>query len=235
MADSSKPVPRDSLISSVSHDLRAPLAAVQMGASFVLQQLEGRAEHERSRKILAAVLRSCGQMDRLLRNFSDLSHLEAHDVELVLSDQDAKVLVEVVLEGVREAAEARDVHLTVDLPPEPLIVRLDRDRMVRALGHLVENAVRHGPEGSPVTVGARSDGESVVFAVTDQGPGPSAATRDHLFDRTWHATNKGRAGAGLGLAIARGLANLHGGDVALTTKGSPTTFTLRVRRAGPTV
>lgn len=230
MADSIKAAKRDTLISAVSHDLRAPLAAVQMGASFVMQQLDGRPEHERSRKILGAVLRSCTQMDRLLRNFSDLSHIEAGDIELVLTEQDARVLCEVAGEGARELAEGRRSRIALDVPDAAVPLRVDRERMTRALAHLLENAIKHGPDGSTVTVGVRAEGEDVVFAVTDQGGGPSPETRAHLYDRTWHSTQKGRAGAGLGIAIVQGFAKLHGGEVVLATGGAPTTFTVRIRK-----
>lgn len=221
-----------SLLSSVCHDLRAPLAAVQMGTSFVLQSTPESPDNERARKILAAVLRSCGQMDRLLRNFSDLSHIEARDVSVEKVEHDARSVVELALAQQRDAAAARRIELRADVDDAPVPARLDRDRIVRALAQLIDNAVRYGPEGEPVDIRVEPRGDDVVFTVTDRGPGLPDDVRAHLFDRVWHSTRAGRPGTGLGLAIARGFAELHGGSVeAEAPAGGPTRFLLRIPRS----
>lgn len=218
------------LLSSVCHDLRAPLAAVQMGTSFVLQSTPDSADNERTRKILAAVLRSCTQMDRLLRNFSDVSHLEAKDIALELSPFDARTVVELAVASVREVATTRRVAIELEMPADPVSLRGDRERLVRALGHLVENAVKYGPEGSVVDVVVEAEPSRVSYRVLDRGRVPEDV-RAHLFDRVWHSTRAGRPGTGLGLAIAAGFAELHGGRVyAEDAHGDTTTFVLEVPR-----
>lgn len=221
------------LLSSVCHDLRAPLAAVQMGAGFVLQSTPEAPANERSRKILAAVLRSCAQMDRLLRNFSDLAHLEADDVVLERATHDARIIAEVAISTNEELATSRNVSLVLDVPESSVHVRADRERLSRGLGHLVENAIRHGPTGATVEVSVASDGDVVRFVVRDEGTGLPENVRTHLFDRAWHSTRAGRTGTGLGLAIARGFAELHGGEVRFEGgEGGPNRFVLEVPRAG---
>lgn len=227
-----EPAPRaEPLLSSVCHDLRAPLAAVQMGASFVLQATPDAAENARTRKILEAVLRSCTQMDRLLRNFSDIAHVEAKDVVLDLVDQDARRVAEIAVASAAEAARAREVEVRLHLPEDAISLRADRERLARAVGHLVENAIRHGPIRAVVDVAVRVEGDRVIFAVDDDGTGPSEEVRGHLDDRAWLSTRAGRTGSGVGLAVARGFAALHGGGVRLA--GAPdggTRFELLVDR-----
>lgn len=226
------PKKRDPLLAAVCHDLRAPLAAVTMGANFVLQTTQRDEAHARSVKILEAMLRSCGQMERLIRNFGDLSAVEADAVELRTAEHDAGALLEVVAEASKERAAAKSVRVEVVKPTEPVTVSFDHDRLARAIGHLVDNAIAAAPEGSTVSVStARRDG-ALAFTVTDRGPGPDEDVRAHLFDRAFLTKKAGRAGAAFGLAIARGFARAHGGDLALTSKaGEPTTFTLTIAAA----
>jgi signal transduction histidine kinase len=206
-----------------------------MGASFVLQTTPDAPANARSRKILQAVLRSCGQMDRLLENFRDLSRLEAGDVKLDPVVQDARSAAEVAKASLADLAKAREIEVALTLPAEPVPVTADRERLARALGHLVDNAIRHGPPRATVRVEVVPRPDIVAFVVTDRGEGPDPEARAHLFDRAWHSTRAGRSGAGLGLAIARGFAELHGGTVRLDASAdTPARFVLEVPRAPAT-
>src|SRR3954454_18421960 len=104
---------RDPLLAAICHDLRAPLAAVTMGANFVLQTTQREEENARSVKILEAMLRSCTQMERLIRNFADLSEIEGDAVTLRLGLHDAGEMVELAAEAIGEAARARSVTVEV--------------------------------------------------------------------------------------------------------------------------
>jgi signal transduction histidine kinase len=180
-------------------------------------------------KILEAMLRSCGQMDRLIRNFADLSSVEADAVELRFAEHDAGAMLEVVAESVKERAAASSVRVEIEKPAGRLTLSCDHDRLVRALGHLVDNAIAAAPEGSTVSLAATRRGGDLAFLVIDRGTGPTDEVREHLFDRAFLTKKAGRAGAAFGLAIARGFARAHQGDVALTSKtGEPTTFALTV-------
>lgn len=219
---------KDPLLSAICHDLRAPLAAVTMGANFVLQTLED--EDDRQRKILEAMLRSCAQMERLVRNFADLSEIEGDAVNLRLGAHDAGEMVELALEAARPAAEARGVTLEMDRPATNVSVECDREHILRALHQLVDNAVKSAPERSTVTLAVQASGDDVVFCVIDHGKGLDAATKKNLFDRQWHAKRASRVGSGFGLAIARGFARAHGGDVAVDSKKGRTVAKLSLPR-----
>lgn len=227
---------RDPLLSAICHDLRAPLAAVTMGANFVLQTTQRDEAHARSVKILEAMLRSCSQMERLIRNFADLSEIESDAVSLRFGLHDAGEMAELAATALGDTARARTVVLEVKKADPPVTMTCDRERILRAIGHLVENAIKAAPESSTVTITvARSlggDGDDVSFAVTDHGSGLSPEVRENLYDRQWHAKRASRVGAGFGLAIARGFVAAHGGRLDVESRpGDETTFTLTAPRS----
>ena len=225
---------RDPLLAAICHDLRAPLAAVTMGANFVLQTTRRDDENARSVKILEAMLRSCGQMERLIRNFADLSEIEGNSLVLRLGVYDAREMLELVAEAHRQSAVARSVTLDVVKPDEPVTLHGDRDRLLRAIGHVVENAVKHAPAGSTVTLAVAFRDEVVSFTVVDRGEGLSPQVRKNLYDRRWHAKRANRVGAGFGLAITRGFLAAHQGKLsAVSRPDEATTFTLSVPKDGP--
>ena len=226
---------RDPLLSAICHDLRAPLAAVTMGAHFVLQKAQRDEGHARSVKILEAMLRSCTQMERLIRNLADLSEIEANEMTLRLNSHDSREMLELTAQAWRETATARSVTIEVLEPERPITIRCDRERLLRAIGHVVENAVAQAPEGSLVSLSVALREGVVSFAVVDRGPGLTAEVVENLCDREWHAQRANRAGAGFGLAIARGYLAAHDGKLEVDSRtGDRTTFTLSAPKDGPT-
>jgi signal transduction histidine kinase len=215
---------RDPLLSAICHDLRAPLAAVTMGANFVLQTLDVGDSDARPRKILEAMLRSCSQMERLVRNFADLSEIEGNAVHLRTGTYDGGEMIELAAEAAGEAARARSITIELDRPPANIHLVCDRERMLRSLHHLIDNAIKHAPEASTITVSVSRRGEDVVFGVVDRGAGLNPQTRRNLFDRQWHAKRANRVGAGFGLAIARGFAQAHRGKLTVDSRPGQTTF-----------
>lgn len=224
---------RDPLLSAICHDLRAPLAAVTMGANFVLQTLKEDEENARSKKILEAMLRSCAQMERLVRNFADLSEIEGNAVSLRLGLHDAGEMLDFAAEAAADAAKAKTVAIEVDKPDEQVVVKCDRDRLMRAINHVLDNAVKFAPNGSTVTLTVSEKNGTASFGVIDRGPGLSAQVKRNLFDRQWHAKRANRVGAGFGLAIARGFAAAHGGKLSVDSRPGSTTFCIALPVDGP--
>lgn len=215
---------KDPLLAAICHDLRAPIAAVTMGANYVLQTTPENEASGRSRRVLQAILRSCKQMERIVRDFGDLSEIESKALELRLGVQEAGELAAIAAESVQESALAKSVDIHVTPPESPLVVRCDRERLLRALEHLLDNAIRFAPPSTTVSIAVHNEGPDVRFSVTDRGPGLDAETQANLYDRTWHAKRAERVGAGLGLAIVRGFMEAHHGRVDIAME--PTTFSL---------
>jgi signal transduction histidine kinase len=207
-----------------------------MGANFVLQTTPDDQPNARSRRVLSAILRSCKQMERLVRDFGDLSEIEGDAVELRTGVHDVGQMLEIAAETARPNALARNVSITVERPETPALLCCDRERMLRALAHLIDNAVRVSPPGGVVELAIEEGDERddrMRLTVTDHGPGIPAETLANLYDRTWHAKRPDRAGAGLGLAIVRGFVRAHDGQVEVDTKlGGPTAFTLALPKDG---
>ncbi len=218
------------LLSVVCHDLRAPLAAVTMGANYVLQAARREDENARAVNILEAMLRSCTQMERLIRNFADLSEIETGTVTLRLGLHDAGEMLALAAAAAEGPAHARAITLDIAQPEPPISLQCDRDRILRTLGHVVENAVKFAPNGSRVTLSVTLlNSGMVAFAVSDRGPGLTPQVRRNLFNRQWHAKRASRVGTGFGLIIARGILKAHGGRILVESQpNEPTTFTLCV-------
>lgn len=223
---------KDPLLSGICHDLRAPLAAVTMGANFVLQTTPETEESGRARRVLQAILRSCKQMERLVRDFADLSEIEADAVELRTCVHDASEMVEIAAEAAKANAAARNVSIDVERPAEPLPLRCDHDRLIRAINHVVDNAIRFTPDNGKIFLSVKDDGGEARFTVRDLGPGLSDETMAHLYERSWHSKKADRVGAGLGLAIVRGILQAHHGRVAVSSKPGLTTVDLIVPKEG---
>jgi signal transduction histidine kinase len=138
-------------------------------------------------------------------------------------------------------ADAAGVTLAARAAPGLPALDADAERLLRALGNLVSNAVKFTPAGGRVDVEARAeapaagsgDAARVAFAVRDTGAGIAPAHLPHLFERFWQAHEQQRGGAGLGLAIARGIAEAHGGTLGVVSEvGRGSTFTLTLPAAG---
>jgi signal transduction histidine kinase len=219
------------LLATICHDLRTPLAAVTMGATFILQATPDDGSNARERRILQAMLRSCAQMERLIRNFADLSEVERGAVALDLADHTAGEIADLAAGAASDSAVARQVTLDVAKPAGAITLRCDRVRVLRALGQLLENAVNASPSGSTVTIVVEERGENVAFVVADKGPGLSLEVRENLFDRAWHAK---RGKGAFGLAIVRGFAEAHGGELVVGSPELGARMSLIMPKGGPT-
>ncbi|MFQ5537106.1 MAG: ATP-binding protein [Gemmatimonadota bacterium] len=225
---------REEVVTIVSHDLKNPLGVVA-GAAELLIDLP--LDEEGKRKQAEIIRRSAEGMKRLVEDLLDLSRIEAG----ALVVRPARMDVGEVLEGVAEdfAAQARDAGVTVEVTVAPGTprVRMDGDRTTQALSNLVVNALRYSSRGGVVTLFARPGAEAgtVDLGVSDQGPGIPAEERERIFHRFWQANRQDRTGAGLGLAIVRGIARAHGGDAFVASReGEGATFVLRLPVDGPT-
>jgi PAS domain S-box-containing protein len=208
---------RDEMLSIVSHDLRNPLNTILLSAGHLLEI--GAASDEQSRDVhLQIIRRQAKQMNRLIEDLLDVARVEAGRLPLSERREDPALLVADACESLSPLASQKGVHLEGQAPDGLPQVCADRHRVLQLFGNLVGNAIRHTEPGGTVRVSAEQDGDTIRFAVTDTGSGIAAADMPHLFERFYQASTTGRGGAGLGLAIARGIVEAHGGRIAVESR-----------------
>ena len=223
---------RSSLLSAVSHDLRTPLSVI-IGAGSTLLDGEDSLDAEARRELIASVLDEAQRLNRLVANLLDMTRLEAGALEVHKDEQPAEEIIGAALE--RLSAQLRDHPVQTRIQPEMPFVPMDGLLIEQVLINLLENAVRHTPPGTPIEVSAGTDGRSLLVEVADAGPGLPEVDPERLFEKFYRAdVSRGRPGAGLGLAICRGIVNLHGGTIhAENRAGGGAVFRVRLPLGGP--
>ena len=223
---------RDDMMGIVSHDLRNPANAVKMLARSILEGAERAQLKDDVSERIQVIKQAAEQMDTLIQDLLDMTRLEAGRLVVAPREVEVAALVERSVESLRPLAEAGSVALSVELPPALPTIQADPDRVAQLLSNVVGNAIKFTPAGGSVTVRARVFHGELEFTVADTGEGIRPEQISHVFDRFYQATHGGRAsrhGAGLGLPIARGIVEAHGGRIWIeSTPGRGTTvrFTL---------
>jgi signal transduction histidine kinase len=212
------------LLGNVSHDLRTPLASVQ-GYLELLLLRQGSLDSAEARNYLETAARQTERLGRLVADLFELTRLEADGVKARNEDFAIAELAQDIAQKFAGDAERRGVRLEARVAPgapesPPLRVRADIGLVERALGSLIENALRHTPSGGSVTLDAERCGGRARLVVSDTGEGIAAADLPGIFDRYQRAERIGPAPrasghGGLGLAIARRIAILHDGTLAI--------------------
>ncbi len=205
---------REEILSVVSHDLRNPLGTILMGASTLLQLVDRRdAKGTRIATIGERINRQAERMARQIEDLVDFAGIQAGKLSIERKPHAPASLVDSAAEFLAPLAVERglvfDAQAARDLP----LVDCDDSRVSQILSNLVGNAVKVTPKGGRIGVGARLDGVDVVFFVTDTGPGLDAEELPQLFQRYWRSKQMMYKGAGLGLSIARGIVDVHGGKI----------------------
>jgi signal transduction histidine kinase len=213
---------REEVLSVVAHDLRNPLNLVGMTAQ-LLVDLDPSAEQ---RAQFAGVMsRAVGQMNRLVEDLLDAVRIDAGGLAVEPAVTTARALLWQAEETFRPVAGERRVSLEVELPADEVRVRADTGRVLQVLGNLIGNALKFSGPAGRVRVRAERAAERVVFAVADTGPGIPPEDLARLFDRFWQKRRADRRGVGLGLAIAKGIVEAHGGRIwAESRVGEGSTF-----------
>lgn len=209
---------RRELVASISHDLRTPLASARLMVEAIEDAvLDGETERSYIVRIRAELQR----LDRLIDDLFELSRIESGSFPLVIEPTSVAELVAESVESVRPQAERRSVQVVEQVEAELPVIRVDPWCVHRALRNILENAVRYAPDNGEVRVAARllvgAEG-GVEVSVSDGGPGIEPAVAGRVFEPFFRgdlARPRDGGGAGLGLAIARGLVEAHGGTISL--------------------
>jgi two-component system sensor histidine kinase KdpD len=228
---------RSSLLSSVSHDLRTPLAVVTGAASTLLED-DARLGAPARRELLETIHEETKRLARVVSNLLDMTRLASGTLCVKKEWQPLEEVVGSALGRVEDRLGSRkvDVHLPEDLP----LVPLDAVLLEQVLINLLENATKYTPEEQPIEISARAEDYRVVVEVADRGPGIPKDEVEHIFEKFYRLPRDGTkpGGTGLGLAICRGVVEAHGGKIWVENRdggGAAFRFSLPIEGTPPAV
>jgi PAS domain S-box-containing protein len=214
---------RDEVLRIVAHDLRTPLNVITLSTGTLMKRLSG--ECAAATKPLESIRKAVERANRLIQDLLDVARMEAGRFVLTQALEKPVPLVREVAELHRALVEAKSIQFTVAVPKDCSPVFVDRDRVMQVLSNLLGNALKFTPEGGRISLQVEQVKDKVRFSVSDTGPGIPAEDLPHLFEPFWQARVGRKEGAGLGLAIVRGLVEAHGGQVWVeSSPGTGSTF-----------
>jgi len=221
---------RNSLLSSVSHDLRTPLAVITGSATTLA---DSQLDEETRRELLRSIQEESHRLNRLVGNLLDMTRLQAGAMRVKKEWQALEEVVGSALDRLEPRLQGRalQTHLGEDLTMAPF----DAVLIEQVFLNLVENALKYTPLGSPIDIGARQRGSWLEVDVADRGPGIAVEDRERVFDKFYRA-HEGKGGVGLGLTICRGIVVAHGGRLWVESRpggGAVLRFTLPLEGAPP--
>jgi two-component system, OmpR family, sensor histidine kinase KdpD len=224
---------RNSLLSSVSHDLRTPLATIT-GAATTMLESGSRLDQRTQKELLESVRDEAERLNRLVQNLLEMTRLESGAIEL---HRDWHPLEEVIGAALgRLAKNLGSRRVTVSIPPDLPLVKIDDVLIEQVFVNLLDNAVKYTPPDSAIRIIVTATDQSVTAEVADHGPGLPKGQEARVFEKFFRAAPDGRGGAGLGLAICRGVVLAHGGRIwahNLPEGGVAFLFTLPLTDAAP--
>ena len=227
---------RNSLLASISHDLRTPLAVIAGSASTLVEGGAALAEPRR-REMAQAIYEQARQMAQQVNNILDMTRFEIGAPQLNRQWQPLEEIVGAVLNRMQSGLQGRKV--TLDLPEDLPLVRIDGVLIGQVLSNLLENALKYTPAGSPIEIEAWAAGDEITVSVLDRGPGIKPGDEERVFEKFHRGVPEGAVGgSGLGLTICRAIVEAHGGRIWAENRlvgGAMFCFTLPFGGTAPSV
>jgi len=220
---------RNAFVAQATHELRTPLTNMRL---YIETLVEDAADPAVRSKCLNVISGESRRLERIVGDMLSVSEIEAGSLKITEDDVRLDAVFTELDTDFRAQAEDREMTLAFDLPPKLPVIRGDRDKLMLTLHNVVGNAIKYTPPGGTVRIVVRAEGATVSVDVADNGIGIRPEECERVFERFYRAKDKrigSITGSGLGLALARQIARLHGGDITLRSeidKGSTFTITL---------
>lgn len=225
---------REAFMAMVSHDLRNPLAAIQLFASHIGRCARETPDPKRPSLTVEAARRieaACSRMNRLIADILDLSRIRTGTFEISPRSGDPGPLIRETFEMLRPLAGEKGIEMTLRNDLQPCAIRIDPDRISQVLTNLISNSLKFTPAGGKIGVDLKRVRGEVEISVSDTGSGIPAGDLAQVFDRYWRSAETRRLGTGLGLFICREIVHAHGGRIWAESEkdaGSRFAFTLPI-------
>jgi signal transduction histidine kinase len=221
---------REEILSVVSHDLRNPLGTILISASTLLSY-DGVDRAGRVRTIAERIHRQAERMARLIEDLVDFAGIQAGRLAIERGTYAPAEILAEARDLFGPIAQERGLVLEAAVPSGLPPIECDSERVVQILSNLVSNALKVTPRGGTIAIGAEPREREIVFYVRDSGPGIDPEDLPNLFERFWRSKKASYKGAGLGLSIARGIVDAHGGRIwAESELGAGSTFYFSLQR-----
>src|SRR6478736_2711204 len=220
---------KTNFIATISHELKTPIASLQMGAKLLQDQRVGQLNEEQSR-IVQTVSDETSRLMKITGELLDMAQVETGNIKLNLTSVASQNMIDQACEAVKFQAEQRHIQLHVEKPEKPVFVQADKDKTIWVLINFLTNAVKHSPENGEVTIRCTSDKDHVKFSVKDSGMGIEPKHLEKIFDRFYRIPGSDpKKGTGLGLSICKEFIEAQRGTVFVHSemgKGSEFSFSL---------
>jgi len=208
---------RSALLTSVSHDLRTPLAVITEAATMLRDDAELLSPSQRT-DMVATVCEEAERMDRLVANLLDMTRLESGKLTLRREWVSCEELVGAAL----NIAKSKTTHLTIstNLEPDLPLVAVDASLVEQLLANIFENAAKYAGPHATVNIAARAHESGLILEVADDGPGIPPGSEERIFEKFHRAGSNSVGGSGLGLAICRAIADIHGCAISASNRAA---------------
>lgn len=230
---------RDQTLAVVSHDLRNPVNAIKMLAAALVRAARTEAMQSAPNDVSDSaeiIRRAAEQADRLIQDLLDVSRIEAGSLRIHVEPDDLGAIIEAACEVLTPFAREKTVRLHCAALDELPLVNVDAARVHQVISNIAGNAIKFTPPGGEVVISVERQERELVVVVRDTGPGLPLVEIEKLTDRSWQATRQTSGGSGLGLVIAKGLVEAHGGRLWAESRpegGSVFRFSLPVYEVAP--
>jgi len=219
---------KNDLVATVAHEFRTPLTSLRMAVHMCAEEAAGPLTAQQA-DLMAAARQDCERLQGIVDDILDLSRIQSGRIEIHGRAVDMGVLVTQAVGEVEGGARASGIQLSVDVPPDPVVLQADVERIGVVLANLLGNAIRHTPHGGRVVARLQRSESGVRVEVEDTGEGIPTQYQERIFDRFFQVPGSRQGGVGLGLYISREVVRAHGGEMGATSevgKGSTFWFTL---------
>lgn len=221
---------RSALLDAVTHEFRTPLTSIKAAASTLASSVH--LDDEGRRDLIAVVEEESDRLNRLVGEAAEMAQLDAQKVQLDFESCDIRQPIDKAITDL--SSELRDRKVTVEVRPGLPRVRIDQQRIAEVLRHLIENAAKYSPAGTPIHVSAEPAGKYVRVNVADHGPGIDDFEQSLIFEKFYRGRgNRGVQGTGMGLPIAKAILEAHGGTISVISQlGRGSVFTIEMGAKG---